>query len=343
MSPVEISSHAAGGAWDAYVEAHPDGTPDHLWGWQEVFADVFGHQCTYLTAQRAGTISGVLPLVRFNSRLFGRFLVSLPFLNYGGLLTSDEESASRLVEAARVIAAEFGASHIELRHRSRQRGDLPCRQHKVGMLLRLPETADLLWKQIDRKIRNQVRKAQKEQLSADSDGASLADDFYAVFARNMRDLGTPVYSRKLFAATLRVFPGRTRIHVVRRAGQPVAVGFTVRFRDTILVPWASSLREFRHLSPNVLLYWNMIETAVADGARVFDFGRSSRGGGTYQFKQQWGAAEIPLHWEYVMLSGSEPPDQGPANPRFSLAIEAWKRLPLWLANAAGPMIVRNVP
>jgi FemAB-related protein (PEP-CTERM system-associated) len=232
---------------------------------------------------------------------------------------------------------------VELRHRRRQFEALPCRQHKVGMVLQLPATRDLLWKEIDRKIRNQVRKAQKEQLTSEEGGTALVEDFYRVFARNMRDLGTPVYSSRLFSETLRFFPDRARIHLVRRKDRAIAAGLSVRFRDTVLVPWASSLREFRHLSPNVLLYWSMLERAVANGDRAFDFGRSSPGGGTHRFKQQWGATEIPLHWEYLLLTRAEPPDQGPQNPRFSLAIEGWKRLPMWVANAAGPRIIRHVP
>ena len=343
MSGVEISSATDGAAWDAYVEQHPDGTSDHLWAWQEVFRSVFGHDCTYLVARRQGTLCGVLPLVRFKSLLFGRFVVSLPFLNYGGALASDDESLARLIDAARAAGREFGASHVELRHRRKLTPDLPHRQHKVGMTLGLAATADLLWKEIDRKIRNQVRKAQKEGLTGAEGGPELVEDFYHVFARNMRDLGTPVYSRRLFSETLRLFPDRARIHVIRREGQTIAAGVTIRFRDTALVPWASSLREFRHLSANVLLYWTMLERAVAGGVRTFDFGRSSPGGGTHHFKQQWGAAETPLHWEYVLLTLAEPPDQGPQNPRFSLAVAGWKRLPIWLANAAGPPIVRNVP
>jgi FemAB-related protein (PEP-CTERM system-associated) len=329
--------------WDRYVEQHPDGTCDHLWRWREIFQGVFGHECAYLTAHRDGTIVGVLPLVRFKSRLFGRFLVSVPFLNYGGVLASDPEAAAALLEYARETGRAFGASHVEFRHRARQYDELPFRQHKIGMRLDLPQSADVLWNRVDRKIRNQVRKAQKEQLTVDDGGAELVDDFYAVFATNMRDLGTPVYAKSLFAETLRAFPDRARVHVVRREGRPVAAGVTIACAQTVLVPWASSLREFRHLSPNMLLYWRMLEYSIGRGASVFDFGRSSPGGGTHHFKQQWGAVETPLHWEYVLLNRSAPPDQGPGNPRFSLAIEAWKRLPLWVANAVGPRVVRNVP
>lgn len=338
-----VSTATDAGAWDAYVEAHPAATADHLWGWRDVFQSVFGQSSDYLVAMRDGTVAGVLPLVLFRSRLFGRFAVSVPFLNYGGLLADDHGVAAALVAAATARAKAFGASHVELRHRERQRPDLPVRQHKIGLSLPLPTSADELWKTVDRKIRNQIRKAQKEGLEVRSGGGEIVDAFYPVFARNMRDLGTPVYSRRLFSETLRRFPDRARVFIVLYGGRPIAGSVTIRFRDTCLVPWASSLREFRHLCPNMLVYWAMLEDAIAGGARTFDFGRSSPGGGTHHFKTQWGARETPLSWEYVLISRESPPNQGPSNPRFTRAVSAWKSLPLWLANRLGPPLARHLP
>lgn len=329
--------------WDDYVTRHPEATADQLWNWRHVFDEVFRHRSLYLVARRGGAVAGVLPLVLFRSRLFGRFAVSLPFLNYGGILADDAEVAGALVHEARKAALSFGARHLELRHRTRAFGDLPCRQHKLGFTRALPSTADELWVDLDRKVRNQVRKAQKEKLVAASGGVGLVDDFYSVFSQNMRDLGTPVYAKRLFTETLRLFPQRARVHVVRQDGRPLAAAITVTFRDTVLVPWASSLREARHLCANTLLYWTMLEGAIANGAQIFDFGRSSPGGGVNQFKLQWGATSTPLHWEYVLLRRGQVPDQGPSNPKFQPAIRAWQWLPIWLANGIGPHIVRSIP
>jgi serine/alanine adding enzyme len=318
---VHVTAAATQAVWDAYIHAHADATSDHLWGWRTVFEEVFGQEPVYLTAWRHGAVVGVLPLVRFRSRLFGRSVVSLPFLNYGGLLTSDEAAGNALVEAAISLAREFKASHVELRHRQRQRLELPCRAHKLALARPLPRTSEELWKETDRKVRNQVRKAQKEGLTAGAGGSELVGDFYGVFAENMRDLGTPVYAKRLFEQTLRAFEDRVRIVCVRLDGRTVAGAVMIRFRDTVLVPWASSLRAFRPLCPNMLLYWTMIEQATVDGARVFDFGRSSPDAGTHHFKLQWGAEASPLHWEYVLLTRESVPDQGPRNPRFGAAIE----------------------
>jgi FemAB-related protein (PEP-CTERM system-associated) len=340
---VTIDPNATEQEWTRYVENHPDATVDHLWGWRHVFEGVFGQRCVYLVARRDAGIVGVLPLVLFRSRLFGRMAVSVPYLNYGGILESDAAAAAALVDGAHAVAADFGAAYLELRNHRRYLPGGPCREHKVRMTLPLPESADDLWKAIDRKVRNQVRKAQKEGLVTESGGANLVEDFYRVFARNMRDLGTPVYSIRLFSETLRAFPEAARVHVVRHQGAAVAGAVSVRFRDTVLVPWASALREYRHLCANMLLYWHMLERAIAGGAGTFDFGRSTVGAGTHQFKQQWGATQTSLHWEYALLLKGEVPEHGPQSRKFKVAVESWKRLPLWLANRVGPAIVRHIP
>jgi FemAB-related protein (PEP-CTERM system-associated) len=275
--------------------------------------------------------------------LFGRFLVSVPFLNYGGVLASDAAAADALVAEARTVARRFGASHVELRHTDRQFSGLPCRAHKLKLTRLLPATTDALWSAVDRKVRNQVRKAQKDGLTAQTGRSELIDDFYAVFSRNMRDLGTPVYAKRLFVETAKLFSEELETYVVRLGGVPVAAAIALRFKDTVIVPWASSLREHRQHCPNMLLYWTMLETAVQRGARTFDFGRSTIGAGTHQFKLQWGAQPTPMHWEYVLLTRATAPDHGPYNPKFAAAIAAWQRLPLWFANAVGPAIVRNIP
>jgi len=329
--------------WDRYVDAHRDGTVDHSWAWRRVFERALRHECLYFVAMRGGRTVGVLPLVFVRSVLFGRVLISVPFLNYGGVLADDPAATQALLDASRDAAVRVRASHVELRHAVRQSTSLPFRQHKVGMQLALPESSDVLWTTLDRKIRNQVRKAQKEGLTTRSGSTELVDDFYRVFALNMRDLGTPVAPRRLFTETLAAFGDRARITVVLLKGRPIAAGFTIAANGIVLNPWASSLREFRALCPNMLLYWTMIDAAITSGAHAFDFGRSSTGSGPHQFKLQWGATERPLHWEYILLSRKEAPDQGPSNPRFEAAIAAWQRLPLWMANAIGPRLARHLP
>jgi len=342
-SSLQITADVAEGEWDRFVTRHPHASAYHVWQWRHVFEKAFGHETVYLAAREHGAIAGVLPLVLFNSRVFGRFASSLPFVNYGGVLARDGAVAEFLLERATAMLAERKLAHVELRHTARQFPDLQARAHKVAMLLTLERDRDQAWEKLDRKVRNQVRKAEKSQMTARVGGAELLDRFYDVFARNMRDLGTPVYSPRFFAAVFAAFPTTARVFLVDTGDVTVAGAITLSFRDTVENPWASSLREYRSLSPNTLLYWRMIEHAIATGHTTFDFGRSTPNEGTYNFKAQWGAEPTPLHWEYVLDGGRSLPNLSPSNPKFRAAIALWTRLPLAVTNLVGPHIVRSIP
>ncbi len=342
FAPATVSVESAAHSWNEYVLRHSDATGYHEWAWCTVLARAFGCRSLYFAARRGAQIVGVLPTVLLDSWLFGRALVSLPFLNYGGVLADDDGAARALLDAALASAHEHGCRHVELRHFRRHFVDLPCKYHKVTMRLPL-HAAPALWEGLDRKARNQVRKAQKSGLTYREGGVELLDAFYAVFARNMRDLGTPVYSPRFFAEVLGAFPERARIHVVSHEVTPVAAGLTFETRGTVEIPWASSVRDFNALCPNHLLYWSILEGASASGRSTFDFGRSTPDEGTYKFKEQWGAEPVPLCWEYGLLAGGDVPNSSPTNPKFRLAISLWKKLPLSVANRVGPMIVRAIP
>ena len=342
-SSLEVTADVTESEWDRFVARHPHATPYHVWRWRQVFERAFGHDTLYLVARDQGSIAAVLPLVIFNSRIFGRFAVSLPFVNYGGVLARDQESAVLLLQQASALAAERRLAHVELRHTTRQCPDLEARTHKVGMLLRLERDIAKGWETLDRKVRNQVRKAEKSELTARSGGAELLEDFYGVFAQNMRDLGTPVYSKRFFAEVLAACADTARVFLVDKGDRTIAGAITLSWRDTVENPWASSLREYRSLSPNTLMYWRMIEHAIATGHTTFDFGRSTPNEGTFHFKQQWGAQPSPLHWEYVLANGRTLPNLSPSNPKFRAAIALWTRLPLAVANRLGPHIVRSIP
>jgi FemAB-related protein (PEP-CTERM system-associated) len=337
---VTLASEADRTAWDSYARARSDATGYHDWRWGTVFKRAFGHQPVYLVAHRGDTVAGVLPLVEMRSVLFGRLMSSLPFVNYGGVVADSTSVRSGLVRGAIALARERGARHLELRHTSRLLDDTPCRQHKVSM--QLPLSAGM-WERFDRKVRNQIRKAEKSGLTAEHGGAERLDDFYPVFARNMRDLGTPVYARRFFDEILRAFPTQARVLVVRLGPTPIAAAVTFQSRGTLEVPWASSLREHNSLCPNHLLYWTAIQTALAADCRMLDFGRSTPNEGTFHFKRQWGAQPAPLYWEYPWLDGGAIPDQSPTNPKFRAAIALWKRCPVWLTRMVGPRIVKAIP
>jgi FemAB-related protein (PEP-CTERM system-associated) len=337
---VSVAKAVDGRAWESYVDARGDVAGYHSWRWRQVFAEAFGHEPVYLIAREGGLITGVLPMVQIKSLLFGRTLTSLPFVNYGGVMADGPAIGRALVAAAHDEARRRKCTHVELRHVDRQFADLPCKQHKVSMRL---ATGPAMWEALDRKVRNQIRKAEKSGLTVERGGDALVGDFYGVFARNMRDLGTPVYSRRLFEQVMRVFPDRAQIHVVRLNGLAIAAGLTYRTPQMVQLPWASSLRSFNTLCPNVLLYWDAIQFAHDSGAGVFDMGRSTPNEGTFKFKAQWGAQPVPLHWEYELMAQGSLPNVSPANPKYQFAIALWQKLPLAVTLRVGPMIVRAIP
>jgi serine/alanine adding enzyme len=339
VSHVTLATEHDRPEWDRYVATRPDATGYHEWAWLTVFSRAFGHEARALAAWSGDRIVGVLPMMLVTSPLFGRSLTSMAFVNYGGVLADEEAVGLRLIDEARDVARREKCPHVELRHLDRRFPSLPCRQHKVTMTLSLQ---DGMWDRLDRKVRNQIRKAQKSELVAVS-GRNLLDEFYTVFSRNMRDLGTPVYSPRLFEEALAAFPDRANVHVVRLGDRPVAAGFTFRTGATVEVPWASSIRDFNALCPNHLLYWSILESAYGSGCTTLDFGRSTPNEGTFKFKAQWGAMPVPLHWEYILADGAELPVLAAANPRLRVMVEAWKRLPVPIAEKIGPWIVKGIP
>ncbi|MEZ5566613.1 MAG: FemAB family PEP-CTERM system-associated protein [Gammaproteobacteria bacterium] len=328
--------------WDRFVAGQASASAYHTWQWRDILTAEFGCKPHYLLAGSTDDVRGVLPLIRLKSRLFGDFLVSLPFVNYGGCLAVDDEAERALMSAAGSLAKRLGVSHIEFRDQQPRKG-WPERVDKVAMVLDLAHSSEEQFAAFGSKLRAQIRRPEKEGATTHIGGAELVPDFYRVFARNMRDLGTPVYARSLFSRIADALPEHARIAVVSLAGQPVAAGFTLRYRDRMEIPWASSLREFNRVGVNMQLYWSILKDAIESGIRQFDFGRSSVDAGTYKFKAQWGAKPHQLYWHYWLKPGQPMPNLTPSSPKYALAIRAWQRLPVPVANIIGPRIVRNLP
>ncbi|MHB8346827.1 MAG: FemAB family XrtA/PEP-CTERM system-associated protein [Acidiferrobacterales bacterium] len=330
------------GEWDAFVDHHPQSSLYHRSVWHRVIHEVFGHEVIRFAALDSMGVAGVLPLVRLRSRLFGDYMVSMPYFNYGGALARSEDIARQLMSAAAAEAGRVGCGHVEFRDTVAHEGWV-ARTDKVAMHLALPGSVDQLWAALGAKLRAQIRRPQKDGAEVLRGGAELLSQFYAVFSRNMRDLGTPVYPRSFFEAILSAIPDSASIVLVRHRGRPVAAGFLLGFRDRLEIPWASSLREYNPLGVNMLLYAEVLRTAIETGYRIFDFGRSSIDSGTYRFKKQWGASAQQLYWHYWMADSREMPRLTPDNPKYRLAIALWQRLPVCIANGLGPMIVKYLP
>lgn len=312
--------------------------------WLLALRDGLGHDPYLLEAVRGERTVGLLGLCLVRSRLFGRYLVSLPYLNSGGVRTSEPDVAARLIDQAVALAAELQVRHLELRHETEcPHADLPYRlTTKVHLRLTLPATREALWDGFTSKLKNQLRKGEKQGFSVRWGGTDDLRDFYAVFSRNMRDLGTPVFGRRLFASIADRFADQAEYCVLTREGQPLAAALLLHGSRVTEVPSASSLREYNSTNANMHLYWHLLQRAIERGSEVFDFGRSSQDSGTYRFKAQWGARPSPAIWQYHSRTG-EIGEMRPENARYRLAIRVWKRLPVWLTRLLGPPIVRGIP
>ena len=315
---------------------------DYLWG--EVIWKSF-HQKTYylICEDQDGSIQGVLPLVHLKSLLFGNILVSMPFFNYGGVITKEETARDLLIQEAIRIAKEKKSNYLELRQEVPLNQGFPMKTNKVSMRLGLPKTPEELWKTFPSKLRSQIRVPQKAGMSVRIGQMDELDSFYSVFSINMRDLGTPVYPIRFFRNVLEHFPGNTRICTIYQENIPVASGFLAGWKDKLEIPWASSLRQFNRMSPNMLLYWSSMAFACEQGYAIFDFGRSTVGESTFRFKEQWGALPVPLYWHFWMPRNKPVPDLTTKNPKYRIAISLWKRLPLPVTRFLGPRIVKNIP
>jgi len=331
--------------WDNFVFRARDANCYHQIGWKEVIEKSFGHSTYYLLSEDSSrTIDGILPLVQLKSLLFGNFMVSLPYFNYGGVCAEKIEIREQLLNRAIQIARDKGAKHLEMRHTLHIDCRLPVRTTKVAMRLSLPEDPNDLWESFPSKLRTQVQRPEKEGISARVGRETELDNFYYVFSSNMRDLGTPVYSKDFFRNILCAFPSSTWICTVcSKDNQPLASGFLVGFKGNMEIPWASSLRNYNRYSPNMLLYWSALKLASEKGYNIFDFGRSTPGEGTYKFKEQWGAKPLQLCWHYWLNNGSDLPELNVKNPKYRVAINIWKRLPVSITKLIGPSLVRNIP
>lgn len=210
------------------------------------------------------------------------------------------------------------------------------------MLLDLPGSSEALLKTFKSKLRSQINRALKEGLQVTSGGAELVGEFYGVFLENMRDLGSPVHAKRLIQNVVAEFPDRSRVFLVHKDGQTLAAALTVGFNKILENPWASALRRFSHLSPNMLLYWGMLAYAADNNFRQFDFGRSTPGEGTFKFKEQWGAKPAPLHWQYIDWGEARSENGSDLGRRFELAGAVWKRLPLAATRVFGPVIRKYI-
>ncbi|MDB4223185.1 FemAB family PEP-CTERM system-associated protein [Granulosicoccus sp.] len=329
--------------WQHFVASTEHSTIYHDARWKRIIENNFKHDLHTITCRDSnGILIGVLPLVHLNSRQFGSFTISMPYFNYGGPLAQSAEAEQALMTHAAKLTDDLGCSHMEIRE-TRSRSGWQATQRKVSMILPLPADDDTLDAELGTKLRAQVNKARKHDISVAFGGVELLDSYYRVFSRNMRDLGTPVYSKSVFKDILTTFPDDAFLAVASQNGTPLAVGFLLGHKDKLEIPWASSIRSKNHLGANMLMYSEILKEAIHRKYQYFDFGRSTKEAATHRFKKQWGAIEHDLHWHYWTRGGEKIPELNPDNPKFKLAIRLWQLLPVAVTRIIGPPVARNLP
>ena len=326
--------------WDGFVSGQSGGTHFHRHDWLRVVRAVHGHEILPLAARGdAGALTGVLPLVRVRSLLFGHYLVSMPFVNYGGPL-GDAEAVRALASHAAGLADASGAGLLELRSAAPLPVDLPVSHRKITVVLDLAGDAEQVFAGFKGKLRSQVRRPQKEGVTVRF-GPDQVEPFYQVFAHHMRDLGTPTQPRAWFEALAQAFPDDAWFACAWHGGRPIAGGCGFRWGGEFEITWASALSAYNAMSPNMALYWGFIERAAQEKLSVFNFGRCTPGSGTHRFKQQWGTRDVPLYWYQHARSAAATPS--PDDSAYSWGPRLWKHLPVGVATALGPRLVRGIP
>lgn len=315
----------------------------HLWQWRQINRESLGHLTINLAARRDGAIVGLLPLVHVEHKVFGRILCSMPFVNFGGLCAVDEEIGVALVHTAMSAATERHDDYLELRCSQAIGLQLPVTTHKISMTIPLTADIDALWGQFTHSHRKNIRRAYKNDLSVTSGSLDQLPAFYDVMEEAWRSHGTPLYSRDYFENVLRTLGDRARVFICLHRGHPVAAALTGCFNGAVEGLWAGGRPEARSLNANYVLYWEMIRDACARGHRTFHLGRSTAQSGSEEFKSRWNAQATQLYWYYFRPSGGPMPRLNVTNPKYQLAIRAWRHMPLWCTRRIGPPLARGIP
>jgi FemAB-related protein (PEP-CTERM system-associated) len=337
---VRLAGPDDGPRWDAFVAACEEATFFHRFGWREAVARGLGHRCRFLLAERGADIEGVLPLAEVRSSLFGHALVSLPGCVYGGVAAVTEEARRALTDAACRQAEDLRVDALEMRNRDPREPRWPRKDLYVTFRKPIEADHEANLKAIPRKQRAMVRKGIKAGLQGRV--SQELDDFFPIYAESVRNLGTPVFPRRYFRILRQVFPQDSELSVISHEGRDIAAVMSFYFRDEVLPYYGGSRPQARAVAGNDYMYWDLMCRAADRGARVFDYGRSKRDTGSFSFKKNWGFEPRPLHYEYHLVKATRMPEVNPSNPKYRYFIEAWKRLPLPLANALGPMLARHL-
>jgi FemAB-related protein (PEP-CTERM system-associated) len=332
-------------SWDAFVEKHAAGSPFHLSAWQRLIENTFGHEPRHILARNLsdGEVVGVLPMFLVRSRIFGRMLVSTPHAAYGGCIADSREVTKLIVDSARELAKDLRVEFLELRNFRNALDDpsLSGRDLYVTFRQELKKDVEEALLSIPRKTRAEIRDGIRNGLEFKVDEIGT-DEFFHIYSQSVRHLGTPVFPKRLFENGRREFGSACKIFSVHWTGKLTAAVWTLFHNDEVVPYFGGSLRDYNRLAVNNFMYWMLMKYGAENGYRIFDFGRSKRGSGSFNFKKRWGMEMSQLNYQYALVRMKSLPDTSPLNPKFARAIQLWQRLPLCVTNQLGPIISRHL-
>jgi len=327
-------------AWDNYVENSKNGTFFHKAGWKTIIEEGVGHKTYFLFAEEGGEITGVLPMAEVSSVIFGKSLVSTPFCVYGGAIANDDKTMDMLYQRASEIAKELKVDYFETRHSKGKYREWPEKDLYVTFRKEMSPDPEENMAAIPRKQRAMVRKGIKAGLRTEI--TENVDDFYKIYSLSVRNHGTPVFSKKYFKVLKRVFAKQCEMRLVYKENRAISTVMSFYFKDEVLPYYGGGTLEARNSKAFDFMYWEIMKDSCVKGYRVFDYGRSKKGTGSYSFKKNWGFVPEPLSYQYDLIATDSIPDVNPLNPKYQLFIKIWKKLPLSVANTVGPYLAKNL-
>jgi len=330
-------------AWDAFLGEVSEASFYHLFAWKGINERSFGHRCFYLAAVEGDRFVGVFPIVYVRSLIFGRIMCSMPFVNFGGPCATGEEAERALLREAESIVHGHGADYLEIRGTRKVAADLPVSEHKVSMTIDLHPDPGVIWDAFEKKHRKEIRHAYKQDLRVEHGGAEYLDMFFDILSESWKGLGTPLYDKSYFRNIFSAFPDSVRIFVVYRGDFPISAAINGYYRRCAEGMWLGNRPDSRGLHPGYVHYWEMIKYGCETGFEKFHLGRSTVDSGGEFFKRKWNAYPTQLYWQYILGKRKEIPRLNVDNPKYRLAIDAWKRMPGAVTRSIGPFLSKSIP
>jgi FemAB-related protein (PEP-CTERM system-associated) len=342
---IEIMPLADGGPeWLDYLQSNPAADICQHPAWGHVFAETFGFDSALIVHRTEGRIGGGLPLILFDQRITGKAMVSMPFLNYGGILGDNDTIRGKILNIARSILEKTSTDYMELRHTGQGIGEHADQtvQNRFTFRLDINRPTEDLFKDLKKQLRTRLRKAAKQGMEF-YQGQERLDHFYNLFATAMTEHGTPVMPKRFFASILKYLSEYAEMMIAYKDSQPIGGKLVLKFKNRATMTWGCYPNRHKHYLANYYLTWELIQQLAQGPIQLLDFGRSARESGGYTYKANWGATILPIFVDYIAPDASKIPYLKPENIKFRAAVSIWKKMPLGIAKLIGPRLARYFP